>query len=119
MAQSVLSFLSSLSLVVRHADGSVDLDATADKVKLDLSMEIQATAEADIDIERELDALFDTREAGKPVPTGFAVSHVASRLGGGDVDSVLAMTAMVEDYLKRTTRFEGRRGRNGGLFRVR
>lgn len=117
MSQSVLSFLSSLSLVVRDASGEVDLEATAEKVKFDLSMEVEATRELDVQIERELDTLFNEVGAGKGVPTPFAVSRVATRIGGDDLDSVMALQVSVEDYLKRSPRFESRRGRNGGLFR--
>lgn len=116
MAASLLSAIA--SLITYNQDGSVDLDATGLAVQVALATELEAARANDAAFEVALDRLFDSRPAGKPIPTPFAVQTAATEVAGGDVDKLLELIPLCEAFVKRSPRFEARRGKTGGLFRI-
>lgn len=118
MAASLLSSLASLSLIAHNQDGSVDMDTTALQVQVALAAELEAARANDQAFECALDRLFDSRPEGRSIPTDFAVQTAATEVAAGDVDKVLELIPLCEAFVKRSPRFEAKRGRNGGLFRV-
>ena len=119
MATSLLSVLSGLSLVSFNQDGSIDNDTTNLNIQLHLQGEVESRRETDILIESELNRFFNeiNPSTTKGVPTPMVVSHVANRIANGDLERSIELVSVVEDFLSRSTNFESRRGRNGGLFR--
>lgn len=120
MAISLLSVLSGLSLVAFNNDGSVDTDSTNLNIQLHLQGELDSRREVNAQIEQELDLFFNSKvsDPNRGVPTGMVTNQVAMNLSGGDLDKGMEIAALVEEFIKTSPRFESRRGRNGGLFRV-
>jgi len=116
MKKSILAALS--HLVVRNADGSINVEATGENVANAMVMELQECASADATIEAAFHNLFDRLPAGTAVKTDIATQAVCAALAGGDFAAIIEWTTKVEDYLSRSTVFQGVRGRSGGLKRV-
>lgn len=114
---AILSDLVKAGVVVNGSNG-IDLDATMGKLKAALYAELEAQAGTDAKIEAALDTLFDGVEAGKAIPTDACIGKVANDLAGGDILAVAEWTVAVRDFLSRSARFTGKRGRNGGVIRV-
>lgn len=113
-----MSLVGSLgALVCRNADGSVDFEGTADAVSAALAAEVEATAVRDSEIEATLDDVF-ARLNTDIYPTPEVVSIAAATLVGSDITKMASTAEEVRDFLSRTARFVGERGRKGGLRRL-
>lgn len=122
MAVSLLSVLSGLSLVAFNGDGSIDSDTTNLNIQLHLQGELDSRKEIFTQISQEIHNFFDLRvnpSSTKGVPTSMVVNEVAMRIANGDLDKCLETAALVEEFIKNSPDFDSRRGRNGGLFRIR
>jgi hypothetical protein len=103
-------------LVVSGVNG-VDLDATMSKVRAALAAEIESAAVMDQKIEAALDNVYDLLKTDK-FPTPSVVAMAASSLVGSDLTQLAKVSDQIHDYLNRSVRFKGERGRNGGLKRL-
>lgn len=102
---------------VVSVDGEVDLEATFNAVKAAWVMECEASAVRDTEIESALDNAFAC--LGTDVyPTPEVVSIASTMLAGNDLTAMAGIADEVRDYLSRSSRFVGVRGRKGGLRRV-
>lgn len=116
MAASLLSAVS--SFVVSFTDGSVDWNATLDNIQTALANELEASRANDDALESALDRLFDRMPVGAGIPTPIAVQTAASEVAGGDFSKLQSLMVACEAFVERSARFQSKRGRNGGLFRV-
>lgn len=112
----VLSALA--SVIAYNADGSVDMDTTLLQVQVAITTELEAARANDAAFEAALDALFDTLTPGKGVPTPFAVRHACAAVANGNVERELELTPLCQAFVARSPRFEAKRGKSGGLFRI-
>ncbi|NDB82602.1 MAG: hypothetical protein EB127_07660 [Alphaproteobacteria bacterium] len=120
MSKSIFGFLKTAEVVSFCADGSVDWETTLSTIQNKVESEIAESAERDYVIEATLTELFNKLPEGGSLPRPIAVSLTVSKVLG-NTDNLVAMadwTGHVNDYLDRTTKFIGKRGRNGGLFKV-
>lgn len=106
------------SFLVFNTDGSVNWERSSTAIRNAVEGEIAENRGYDTAIEQALDRLFDKIPAGTGVRTPLAVQAVSAELCGGDIMQMTEFSAKVEDYLNRSGRFVGKRGRSGGLFRV-
>lgn len=104
--------------VAFNADGSLDWEGTASAIQGQLLSEIEESRKNDGLIEGALDALYDKLPAGTGLPTPMVVNAVASELCGGNIIAMAEFTNLVSEYLDRNHRFQSKRGRSGGLFRI-
>lgn len=120
MSKSVFGFLSSANLVSLTATGEVDWDTTLTAIQGKVETEIAESAERDAVIEAALFGIFDKLPPGGSLPRPLAVSLAVNEVvgSGGGILAMTEYTNHVNDYLDRTTKFVGKRGRNGGLFRA-
>ena len=113
-----MSLLAALrGIVVFAADGSIDLSATANAVTVALASEIEATANRDKEIEAVLDNVY-TRLGVDIYPTPEVVSIASATLVGSDLTKMANVSDEIRNYLSRSARFVGERGRKGGLRRL-
>lgn len=103
--------------VVFNSDGSVNFAATAEKISAALAAELEATAVRDIEIEAALDNVY-ARLGVDIYPSPQVVSIAAATMVGSDITKMASVAEEVRDYLVRSTRFVGERGRKGGLRRL-
>lgn len=99
-------------------DMSVDWDNTLLAIQYKLESEINDARENDAKFEQALDRLFDRLPLGTGIPTPIAVQTVCSEVAGGDFTKLQTLMAACEAFVERSARFQSKRGRNGGLFRV-
>jgi hypothetical protein len=119
MAKSILGFLKGENLVCFNTDGSVDWDVTSENIRCVVDQEVFNCAEADSKIETALNEVFNQLPDGAHIPSPLAVNLVVSKIAiPGDITSMTEATNQVNAYLERSTKFVGKRGRNGGLTRV-
>ena len=115
---SKMAILKSLTgFVVFAADGSIDVDATCDKIKSGIVVELEHNAVMDSKIESALDNVF-TRLNVDVYPTPEVVSMASAILVGNEITKMAEVSEQVRDYLSRSSRFVGVRGRKGGLRKV-
>ena len=120
MSKSIFGFLKTAEVIAFTAQGEVDWETTLSTVQNKVESEIAEAAERDSVIEATLMDLFNKLPDGGSLPRPIAVSLTVSKVLG-NTDNLVAMadwTGHVNDYLDRTTKFIGKRGRNGGLFKV-
>ena len=111
--------LSSLSGFIVYAnDGSVDWNATIPAIQNAVESELNEARAYDETISAALDKLYDAAPAGSSFPTPMVVSLVASELAGGNMARMVELTPLVAAFVDRSPRFQPKRGRSGGLFRV-
>lgn len=103
--------------IASTVDGTVDVDATLAAVKAAWLAEIEASAVRDAEIETALDNTF-TSLGVDIYPTPEVVSIASAMLSGGELNKLAGIADEVREYLGRTTRFKGERGRKGGLRRL-
>lgn len=118
MADSKKILAALKGFVAFDQDGSLDWDTTATAIHQQLLSEIEFSRKNDGLIENALDAIFDKIPADSALPTPMVVSVVAGELSGGDISAMAEFTATVTEFLDRCPRFQSKRGRNGGLFRI-
>lgn len=119
MSKSVLGFLKGADLVSFHTDGSIDWEVTSVNIQCVVDQEVSDCAESDYKIENALNEIFDQLPSGSHIPSPLAVNLVVSKIApAGDIPAMTEATNQVNDYLERSTKFVGKRGRNGGLTRV-
>lgn len=120
MSKSIFGFLKSAEVVSLTAEGVIDWEATLSTIQNKVESELAESAERDTVIETTLLGVFDKLPPGGSIPRPLAVSMAVNEILGGGTN-ILAMTEWtghVSDYLDRTTKFVGKRGRNGGLFKA-
>jgi dihydrodipicolinate synthase/N-acetylneuraminate lyase len=116
MDKKILSILVGAGVVSFNADGSIDLSATAEKVKGLIQKEQEENLVLDTKIEAALDTVFDTLGMDTvPSPTLTAMAAVS--LAGNNPAMIPSFQASIAEYLGRSARFVGKRGRNGGIVR--
>lgn len=119
MSKSIFGFLKSAEVVAVTATGAIDWEATLSTIQSKVESELAESAERDALIETKLDQVFEKLPSGGSLPRPIAVSMVVSEIVGvGGISAMAEWTNHVNDYLDRTTRFVGKRGRNGGLFKA-
>jgi hypothetical protein len=112
----ILSALVNAGVVSFASDGSIDLSATAENVKARLAEEEIANRAEDGAIEEALVATFAMLGLEVvPAPTLTAMAAVS--LAGNTPVRVAEYQGKVTEYLGRSARFEGKRGRNGGIVK--
>lgn len=120
MSKSIFGFLKSAEVVSLNTDGSVDWEVTLSAIQSKVETELAESSERDSVIETKLYELFAKLPEGGSLPRPIAASMVVSEVVGstGDIAAMAAWTNHVNDYLDRTDKFVGKRGRNGGLFKA-
>lgn len=120
MSKSIFGFLKSAELVSLHTNGSVDWETTLSTIQNKVETELAEASERDGVIENILDQVFAKLPTGGSLPRPIAVSMVVSEVVGstGNISAMAEWTNHVNDYLDRTDKFVGKRGRNGGLFKA-
>lgn len=103
--------------VVLSDDGSVDLTATMAAVEAAYLAECEASVVRDSQIESALNETF-TSLGVDIYPTPEVVSIAAAMLSGGELTKLAGIADEVREYLGRSTKFVGQRGRNGGLRKL-
>lgn len=103
--------------VVFGSDGSVDVDATTDNLRAAIASELERNAVRDSEIETALDDVF-ARLGTDIYPTPEVVSIASALMVGSDLTKMASTADEVRDYLSRSSRFVGERGRKGGLRKV-
>lgn len=106
-----------LSGFVVSVNGVVDVDATLEAVKTAWITECEASATRDKEIEAALNDTFVRLNTDK-YPTPEVVSITSAILAGSDITQIATVADEVRDYLSRSTKFKGERGRNGGLRKL-
>ena len=116
---NLFSVLSSQGLVVTATDGSIDFTATLDNVQNRVEVEATEAAEWDAKVENSLNEIFDSLPADQRIARPLAVNLAVQKLGGDKptLETMIELTGRIDDYLDRSVRFTGKRGRNGGLGR--
>lgn len=116
MDKKILSVLVNAGVVSFGADGSIDLSATGENVKAAIAKEQEENQVVDSRIEAALDSVFDTLGTDiVPAPTLTAMAAVS--LAGNHPASIPTWQSSIADYLGRTARFQGKRGKGGGIVR--
>lgn len=120
MSKSVFGFLKSAELVSLTAEGGIDWETTLTTIQAKVEGEIAESSERDYVIETKLEELFAKLPPGGSLPRPLAVSMVVNEVVGntGNILAMTEWTGHVNDYLDRTSKFVGKRGRNGGLFKA-
>lgn len=103
--------------VVLDDAGGVDLELTLQAVKAAWLAECEASEVRDAEIASALDQTF-TSLGVDVYPTPEVVSIASAMLAGGDLAKMAGIANEVREYLGRSTRFKGERGRKGGLRRL-
>lgn len=113
----ILSVLVNAGVVSFKADGSIDLEATSENVKVRLGEEEIANRAEDGKIETALCEVFATLGLETvPAPTLTAMAAVS--LAGSQPARVAEYQAKVTEYLARSPRFQGKRGKGGGIVKL-
>lgn len=116
MDKKILSALVNAGVVSFAADGSIDLSTTAENVKARLAEEEVENKVLDQKIEEAVCNQFNLLGLEVvPAPTLIAMSAVA--LAGNTPARVGDFQAKVTEYLARSPRFQGKRGKGGGIVK--
>ena len=119
MADSVKKVLSAVvSLLAFNEDGTVNWEVSGEVLFSAINAEVEEARKHDAAISAALDSLFDRVPAGTRLPTPMVCQAIAGELSGGDLVKMAELSGMVADYLERSSRFESKRGRSGGLARL-
>ena len=105
-------------LLSYNNDGSVNWETSFTTIQNAVEGEIRENLSYDAAISAALDRLFNKLPAGTRVKTDIAVQACAADLCGGDILQMVEVSARIENFLERSSRFVSKRGRSGGLFRV-
>lgn len=103
--------------VVFNNDGSLNVEDTVENIRKAVMLEIEQTAIRDIEIEAALDNVY-TRLGTDVYPTPEVISIAAAGMVGNDLSQMAVVSEQIREYLTRSTRFVGVRGRKGGLRKV-
>lgn len=112
------SLLSVLADVINYSNGEVEWVSTFAAIREAVDAEIAESRAHDAAISAALDRLFDGAPAGASFPTPMVVQSVAGEIAGGNFAVAMTLAPLVEAYIRRSPRFEAKRGRSGGLRRV-
>ena len=112
----VLSFLASNSLLSRNTDGSINEQATGEKIILAVRSELSTAAEVYARVEENLDAQFDAHEAeGKRFKALADIAFdYAIKIGKRPSE----VQDDVAEFVKMSPRFESKVGRGCGVHRL-
>lgn len=113
---AILGTLKSANVLV-SGDSGIDIEATLDALKAVIAAEVESTSIQDKEIEAALDDVYH-RLGVDVYQTPAIVSMAAATLCGNDVTAMASKSEAVRDFLSRSSRFVGVRGRNGGLKKV-
>jgi len=113
----VVSLLAGADLLFFQQDGTIDIQRTVSNISEKLIAEQEQNREIDSKIEAEVDDLFD-RMGTDVVDSGTVIAMVGVTLAGGNPAMVADCQKKVQDFLKRSPRFAGKRGRSGGMGRI-
>lgn len=108
---------SALSAFTVSVNGVVDIDATLKAVKAAWIAECEASAVRDNEIESALDNAF-TSLGVSVYPTPQIVSIASAMLVQGELNKMAGVAEEIKDYLSRSNKFKGERGRKGGLRKL-
>lgn len=106
------------SYLAFNEDGTVDWEISGEKLFAQINSEVEESRQYDTAISEALDRLFDRVPAGTRLPTPMVCQAVAGELSGGDLSKMVELGNLVSDFLDRSTRFDSKRGRSGGLART-
>lgn len=120
MSKNIFGFLKQAEVVSLTTEGGIDWEVTLATIQAKVESELAESAERDYVIETKLNEVFAKLPAGGSLPRPLAVSMVVNDVvgGTGNIAAMTEWTNHVNDYLDRTTKFVGKRGRNGGLFKA-
>jgi hypothetical protein len=106
------------SFLTYFTDGSVNWEVSISTIQNAVESELREARAYDETISAALDKLYDAAPAGSSFPTPMVVSLVASELAGGNMARMAELTPLVVAFVERSPRFQSKRGRSGGLFRI-
>ena len=98
-------------------NGTVNVEATLSAVKAAWLAECEASAVRDNQIEAALNNAF-TSLGVCIYPTPEIVSIASAMLVNGELNKLAGVADEVRDYLSRSNKFKGERGRKGGLRKL-
>lgn len=108
---------SALSAFTVSVNGVVDIDSTLKAVKSAWIAECEASAARDIEIETSLNNAF-TSLGVSVYPTPEIVAIASATLVNGELTKMAGVADEVREYLSRSNKFKGERGRKGGLRKL-
>lgn len=113
------SLISTLGSHLRFdARGNVRWDETLGAIKLQLQNELEEAKKNDAAFSLEIDRFFDRFKGETGVKITTLASHVATRIAGDDLELSMDLEPQVIAFIKRTPRFNSKRGKGGGVFRL-
>lgn len=112
-----MGILAAVKSCIVNVNGTIDLDATLSNIRKLLVAELEQNATMDASIETALDSVYD-RLGVDIYPTPEVVSIASATLVGSDLAKMAGVSEQIRDYLGRSARFQGERGRKGGLRRL-
>jgi hypothetical protein len=114
-----MSILTKVQAFISYSsNGEVNWEESMESLRAQLHLEVEEARENDRKFEEALDRLFDRVPHGTPIPTPIAVQTATAEVAGGDFSKLQELMPACESFVERSPRFQGKRGRNGGLFRV-
>ena len=113
------SLISTLGSYLRFdARGNVRWDDTLGAIKLQLQNELEESKKNDAAFSLEIDRFFDRFKGETGVKITTLASLVATRIAGDDLELSMDLEPQVIAFIKRTPRFNSKRGKGGGVFRL-
>lgn len=112
-----MGILAAVKSCVVNVNGSVDMDATLANIRKALASELEANQALDAQIESALDTVYN-RLGVDIFPGPEVVAMAAATLVGTELTRMATVSDQIRDYLSRSARFVGERGRKGGLRRL-
>lgn len=116
MSKSLISQLG--SFLKFDASGNVKWDDTLGSIKRQLVAELEEAKKNDARFEVEIDRFFDRFKGETGVKITTLASLVATRIAGDDLELSMELEPQVIAFIKRTPRFNSKRGKGGGVFRL-
>lgn len=112
-----MALLAAIKSFVVVANGSINIDATLQNLKGAILAEQEANVKLDSVIEQALDTVYDKLQTDI-YPTPEVVAMASTTIVGSDLARMATVSEQIRDYLGRSARFQGERGRKGGLRRL-
>ena len=116
MSKSLISQLG--SFLKFDSQGNVRWDDTLGSIKRQLVTELEDAKKNDARFEVEIDRFFDRFKGETGVKITTLASLVATRIAGDDLELSMELEPQVIAFIKRTPRFNSKRGKGGGVFRL-
>ena len=113
---SILKVLT--SYLVYATDGNVDVDSTMSNVQAELQLDLERVAEQDRQFASIINRIFDNHTGDRGIPTKWLCGKVAAIVAQGDDEREKVLIGEVASFIERSPRFDAKRGKTGGLFRV-